>query len=49
VARVENVALEKAKKDYEDEKRLLQDKMEAEQSQLQAQLKIFQKVGGNKR
>jgi len=41
---VETAAREKAKRDYEDEKRVLQEKMEVEMMQLQSQLKIFQKV-----
>ncbi len=44
VAKVENAAIEKAKRDYEQEKRQLQEKMEAEMTQLQSQLKIFQKA-----
>ena len=41
---MENVARERAKKDYEEEKKQIQDKMETEVAQLQSQLKIFQKV-----
>jgi hypothetical protein len=44
VARVESQAREKARRDHEDEKRQLQEKMELEMAQLQSQLKIFQKV-----
>ena len=36
---------ERARKDHDEEKRQLQDKMEMEMAQLQSQLKIFQKVG----
>eukprot|EP00095_Tigriopus_kingsejongensis_P000097 maker-scaffold1877_size25834-snap-gene-0.9 protein:Tk00097 transcript:maker-scaffold1877_size25834-snap-gene-0.9-mRNA-1 annotation:"ras and ef-hand domain-containing protein" len=44
VARVENAAREKARRDYESEKKELQEKMEVEMTQLEAQLKIFQKI-----
>ncbi len=44
VAKVESAARERAKRDYEDEKRQLQSKMEEEMNNMQTQLKIFQKV-----
>lgn len=44
VARVESAAREKARRDHENEKREIQEKMEVEMAQLQSQLKIFQKV-----
>lgn len=42
--KVEQQALEKAKQEYEEERRGLQLKMDAELSELQTQLKLFQKV-----
>lgn len=44
VARVESAAREKARRDHENEKREIQEKMEVEMAQLQSQLKIFQKI-----
>ena len=44
VARVENVARERARADYEEEKRTLQDKMECEMAKMDAELKIFKTV-----
>ena len=44
VARVENVARQRAKADYEEEKRMLQDKMECEMAKMDAELKIFKTV-----
>ena len=44
VARVENVARERARADYEEEKRALQDKMECEMAKMDAELKIFKTV-----
>lgn len=44
VARVENVARERARADYEEEKRMLQDKMECEMAKMDAELKIFKTV-----
>jgi len=41
---VETAAREKARRDFEEEKRHIQGKMEAEMTQLQSQLKIFQKI-----
>ena len=44
VARVEAVALERARKDFEVEKQALQTKTEAEIHQIQTHLKLLQKV-----
>ena len=44
VAKVETAAREKARRDHEEEKRQLQERMEEETRQLQTQLMIFQKV-----
>ena len=44
MARVENVARERARADYEEEKRALQDKMECEMAKMDAELKIFKTV-----
>lgn len=44
VAKVESAVREKARRDYEAEKKQLQEKMEMEMAQLHSQLKIFQKV-----
>ena len=41
---MENVARERAKADYEEEKRMLQDKMECEMAKMDAELKIFKTV-----
>ena len=43
-ARVENVARDRARKEYEEEKRQLQDKMEQEMAKMDAELKIFKTV-----
>ena len=48
MAKVETAAREKAKRDHEEEKRQLQEKMETEMAQLQSQLKIFTKVHFNR-
>ena len=44
MAKVEQQALAKAKHEHDNEKRVLQTKMEAELTELQTQLKLFQKV-----
>ena len=44
VARVENVARERARAEHEEEKRALQDKMECEMAKMDAELKIFKTV-----
>ena len=49
VAKVQSEAREQAKRDHDEEKRQLEIKMEQEMMQMQSQLKIFQKVGGNKK
>ena len=41
---MENVARERARADYEEEKRALQDKMECEMAKMDAELKIFKTV-----
>ncbi len=42
--RIEQQAQERARQEHENEKRDLQNKMDAELAELQAQLKLFQKV-----
>ena len=44
MAKVEVAVREKSKREHEFEKKELQDKMEMEMTQLQSQLKIFQKI-----
>ena len=44
MAKVEQQALQKAKQEHENEKRGLQQKMNAELAELQTQLRLFQKV-----
>ena len=44
MAKVEQCAKEKAKIESEEEKRVLQDQMDQEVAEMQAHLKIFQKV-----
>ena len=44
MAKVEQQALAKAKQEYDNEKRSLQSKMDAELTELQTQLRLFQKV-----
>ena len=44
MAKVEQQALAKAKQEYEVDRRTLQQKMDAELTELQTQLKLFQKV-----
>ena len=44
MAKIESKAKEKARKEYDSEKRELKTKMETELAELQAQLKLFQKV-----
>ena len=44
MAKVEQQALAKAKQEYDSEKRSLQSKMDAELTELQTQLRLFQKV-----
>ena len=44
MAKVEQQALAKAKYEHDNEKRVLQTKMDAELTELQTQLKLFQKV-----
>ena len=44
MAKVEQQALAKAKQEYDNERRVLQQKMDAELTELQTQLKLFQKV-----
>ncbi len=44
MAKVEQQALAKAKQEFENERRDLQYKMDAELTELQTQLKLFQKV-----
>lgn len=45
MAKVEQQAIAKAKSDFDNEKRVLQQKMDFELTELQTQLKLFQKVG----
>ena len=47
MAKVEQQALQKAKQEHENEKRGLQQKMNAELAELQTQLRLFQKVSLN--
>ena len=44
MAKIESKAKEKARMEYDSEKRELKTKMETELAELQAQLKLFQKV-----
>ena len=44
MAKVEQQALAKAKQEYDHERRTLQQKMDSELTELQTQLKLFQKV-----
>lgn len=44
MAKVEQQAVEKAKQEFESEKRSLQQKMDSELTELQSQLRLFQKV-----
>ena len=44
MAKVEQQAIAKAKQEYDNEKRSLQSKMDAELTELQTQLRLFQKV-----
>ena len=48
MAKVEQQALAKAKQEYDNERRVLQQKMDAELTELQTQLKLFQKVPKNR-
>ena len=44
MAKIEQQALKKAKQEHDQDKRLLQQKMNAELTELQTQLRLFQKV-----
>ena len=44
MAKVEQQALKKAKQEHEQDKRVLQQKMNSELTELQTQLRLFQKV-----
>ena len=44
MAKIEQQALQKAKQEHDQDKRLLQQKMNSELTELQTQLRLFQKV-----